>query len=158
WNIPEFDWSPDGKWIVYAANDNDFNKDVHIIAADGSGTPYNLSRHPFTESNPVWSPDGTMIAFAGRRASGDPGGNVAIVNLRLDDDEKTAYDRKLEKALDKMKGRPKTGDAKEPAAKQGGGGGVAIDFDRLHERVRRIDMQDGGATNLFWSPDSKKLA
>src|SRR5262249_36369093 len=26
WNPPEYDWSPDGKWLVYAVSDNDFNR------------------------------------------------------------------------------------------------------------------------------------
>ena len=162
WNAPEFDWSPDGKWLVYAVYDNDFNRDVFLLPADGSGTPYNLSRHPFTESDPAWSPDGKMVAFAGRRSTGDPGANIAIVYLRHEDDEKTPRDRKLEKALEKMKGRtagPKKGDAKdeakEPAKKPGA---VVIDFDRLHERVKRINLGTGSASALFWSPDSKKLA
>src|SRR4029079_14751256 len=55
WNPPELDWSPDGKWRVYAALDNDFNKDVFVMPADGSRKPFNLSRHPFTEGAPVWS-------------------------------------------------------------------------------------------------------
>ncbi len=162
WNVPDFDWSPDGKWLVYAVHDNDFNRDVFLLPADGSGKAYNLSRHPFTESDPVWSPDGTMIAFAGRRSTGDPGSNIAIVKLRLDDDEKTAHDRKLEKALDKMKGRTgpaQKGDGKdEPKGVVKKSTDVVIDFDRLHQRVRRIDLGDGAANRLFWSPDSKKLA
>ena len=35
---------------------------------------------------------------------------------------------------------------------------VAIDFDRIHERVRRIAIPDSTESGLFWSPDSKKLA
>ena len=166
WNTPDFDWSPDGKWIVYAVNDNDFNRDVFLLPSDGKGKPYNVSRHPFTESDPVWSPDGKMIAFAGRRASGETGANIAIVYLRHEDDERTPYDRKLEKALEKMKVRTapgKTpeagdakGDAKEPIKKKARE--VVIDFDRLHERVKRINLGTGSASALFWSPDSKKLA
>jgi tricorn protease len=166
WNAPDFDWSPDGKWLVYSVSDNDFNRDVFVRPADGSGQPYNVSRHPFTDSDVAWSPDGKMIAFAGRRSSGDPGANISIVHLRAEDDEKTAYDRKLEKALDKMKGRPAggkstDGDAgtdkpKLPDKKKTTE--VILDFERLHERVKRVNLGTGSATALFWSPDSKKLA
>ena len=105
WSGPDFDWSPDGKWFVYSKEDEDFNRDIWIMASDGTGKSFNVSRHPFSESGPAWSPDGKMIAFIGRRASGDPGANVCLVALRPEDDEKTARDRKVEKALDKMKGR-----------------------------------------------------
>ncbi|MCI0684704.1 MAG: S41 family peptidase [Gemmataceae bacterium] len=177
WNAPDFDWSPDGKWLVYSVYDNDFNRDVFIRAADDSGTPYNVSRHPFTDGNVAWSPDGKMIAFSGRRSSGDTGANISIVYLRTEDDEKTPYDRKLEKALEKMKGR--TSPAKSPAGGAGKGDAkgeakgdakgatkpaekkkadVVIDFDELHERVKRVNLGTGSATAVFWSPDSKKLA
>ena len=107
-----------------------------------------------------------MIAFAGRRSSGELGSNIAIVNLRLEDDEKTAHDRKLEKAIEKMKGRAAPGkmdsgeakgDPKESSKKKGTTE-VVIDFQRLHERVKRVNLVDGTANALFWSPDSKKLA
>lgn len=167
WNAPDFDWSPDGTWLVYSVYDNDFNRDVFIRSADGAGKPYNLSRHPFTDSDVAWSPDGKMIAFAGQRSSGEPGANVSIVYLRSEDDEKTAYDRKLEKALEKMKGRKSSG--KTPAVEEDAGKDkskpgkkkdtdVVIDFERLHERVKRINLGTGSATAVFWSPDSKKLA
>lgn len=158
WSGLDFDWSPDGKWFVISKQDEDFNRDVWIVASDPDAKfkPFNVSRHPFSESDPVWSPDGKMVAFTGRKASGDPGANVSIVWLKPEDDEKTARDRKLEKALDKMKGRGKgekgdPGKSAEPVA-------VAIDFDRLHERVKRISLGEGSANALFWSPDSRKLA
>jgi tricorn protease len=155
WSDPDYDWSPDGKWFVYTKLDEDFNRDIWLMPSDGKGKPFNVSRHPFSEYDPVWSPDGKMIAFAGRRASGEPGANVCIVKLQVDDDERTARDRKLEKALDKMKGRSGPGDAKAPPAKSSD---VVIDFDRLHERVKRVSLGEGFANTLFWSPDSKKLA
>ena len=98
WDGPDFDWSPDGKWLVLAKQDADFNRDIWLLQADGKGKPFNVSRHPFSEFNPVWSPDGKMLAFASRRASGESGSNVCLVWLNPEDDEKTARDRKLEKA------------------------------------------------------------
>ncbi len=117
WNQPEYAFSPDGKWVVYAVSDNDFNRDVWIHSVDGEREPYNLSRHPDNEGSPVWSPDGRMIAFAGRRY--DTEVDVYYVWLQNEDEEKIKRDRTLEKALEKMKGRKKA-KKEEPKAKQAG--------------------------------------
>jgi dipeptidyl aminopeptidase/acylaminoacyl peptidase len=58
-------WSPDGKWIVYQ---QDFGGgavfDLFAIPSDG-GTPMNLTNTPtISESNPLWAPDGTVLALA----------------------------------------------------------------------------------------------
>src|SRR5690606_9842234 len=31
WNAPSFDSSPDGEWIVFAAQDQNFNRDIYIV-------------------------------------------------------------------------------------------------------------------------------
>jgi tricorn protease len=168
WNAPDYDWSPDGKWFVCALFDAEFNRDVWILPADGSGRPVNVSRHPYLESNPVWSPDGKMIAFAGRRANGEPGADISFVWLNPEDAEQTARDRKVDKALSKMrterdpaefmkKVAPKDEKAKDTPPRQSGPN-VAIELERLHERVQRIVLKDGHADALFWSPTSRKLA
>ncbi len=101
WNSSQYDWSPDGKWVVYAVSDNDFNRDIWLRPIDGSQEPFNLSRHPDNEYEPRWSPDGKMIAFTGRRR--DQEVDVFYVYLRAEDDEKDSRARKLTKALEKMK-------------------------------------------------------
>jgi tricorn protease len=169
WDRPEFDWSPDGKWIVYARYDSDFNRDIWLLPLDGSRPPFNLSRSPRNEGSPVWSPDGKAIAFAGQRAG--PNSEVYFVWLRKDDEEKNQRDRILEKALEKMNrirqglrkpepapGKDEAGRADDPPLKKGAVPNVVIDFEGIHERIHRISVGDSGASNLFWSPDSKKLA
>jgi C-terminal processing protease CtpA/Prc/Tol biopolymer transport system component len=73
WDAPTFDWSPDGQWIVFAAQDLNFNRDIYVVPIDGSLEPFNISRHPDFEGSPRWSPDGRKIAFTGRRLNNEMG-------------------------------------------------------------------------------------
>ncbi len=176
WNQPDYDWAPDGTWIVYAVDDNNFNRDIWIVPADGSADAVNISRHPYDEYNPVWRPDGKLIAFVGQRL--DREADIFYVWLDEREYEKDQRDRTLEKAVKKMeegrkddgekdKNDQKKGDDPNAPDEEGRREGekkddelpkVVIDFDRIHERVRRIEIADGSPSNLFWSPDSKKLA
>ncbi len=102
-DAPEAVLSPDGRWVAYVQPDADFNHDVWILPLDLSRPPFNVSRHPDNESGPVWSPDGRMLAFTGRRWQEQT--DVCTVWLRESDDRRDARDRRLEKAVEKMKGR-----------------------------------------------------
>lgn len=182
----EYDWAPDGKWMVVAKEDTTFNRDVFIVPLDGSRAPFNLSRHPRNDTNPVWSPDGKIIAFVGQREKEEA--DIKYVYLTRDDNDRGSRDRLMEKAVEKMKNRNKSLGAAKMGASKGGagmglekgtpsGGGttpmggesgarpttrpkveVKIDFDGLEQRVAAIANPDVRETQLFWSPDSKKLA
>ena len=58
-------WSPDGKWIVVRGNE-DGSPGLFKIPADG-GKPIRLTTG--VALNPVWSPDGNIIAYAGPNVS-----------------------------------------------------------------------------------------
>jgi tricorn protease len=158
WNVPDIDFSPDGKWLVYAQSDNDFNRDVWLMPLDGSAKPLNVSRDPYNESDPVWSPDGRMLGYSGRRASGTGEVEISIVYLYPEDMEKDARDRALEKALEKMKRGRKPGTAKRGPGGKGKKDGP-FDLEDLHDRIRRVRLgNNSSVSSVFWSPDSKKLA
>lgn len=180
---PEWDFSPDGKWIVYSQDDTDFNRDVWVMPLDGSRKAFNLSRHPRSDGTPTWSPDGKVIAFVGERPSGDTRDvDIHYVFLRADDEERTSRDRTLERAIDKIKKTrtpprpgfpglptepkkgnvvdetPKKEEPKKEKPKKTASNEVVIDWDGLLERIRRVSVPNSRESNLFWSPDSKKLA
>ena len=72
WDMPTWDWSPDGRWLAIAAEDRDSNRDIWLAAADGGRAPVNLTLHPGFEGSPKWSPDGRWLVFSARRdASGE---------------------------------------------------------------------------------------
>jgi Tol biopolymer transport system component len=60
-------WSPDGKWIVTGGNDAS-GPGLFKIPIDG-GAPVRLFAGP--AFNPVWSPDGSLIVYAGANTSVD---------------------------------------------------------------------------------------
>jgi len=99
-NAPDYDWSPDGKWLVYAVSDSNFNRDIWVMPVDGSAKPYNLSRHPDNEYGPVWSPDGKIVAFTGRRR--DTEIDIYYIWLTKGDHEMSKRDRSIREALEKM--------------------------------------------------------
>src|SRR5262245_21363632 len=55
-------WSPDGKWIVTGGNDGTGGDGLFKIPVDGGGLPRLTTG---TATNPVWSPDGMLIAYTG---------------------------------------------------------------------------------------------
>jgi Tol biopolymer transport system component len=59
-------WSPDGRWVVIGGNDGK-GDGLFKIPADG-GAPERLVSG--FASNPVWSPDGMLIVYAGQQLAG----------------------------------------------------------------------------------------
>jgi TolB protein len=73
-----FSYSPDGRWLAVDA-DADPNKredDVWLISTGGE-EPRRLTDRPGREGNPVFSPDGSMIAYM---ASDESGRSLWVMN------------------------------------------------------------------------------
>ncbi len=76
--------------IAFTTN-RDGNQEIYVMTLEGSH-PINLTRHPGTDVDPAWSPDGRRIAFSSTRASNGNGFAVWVMNAdgtgqtRLTDD------------------------------------------------------------------------
>lgn len=111
--INGFDFSPDSKWLAYSSADNDFNSDIWIAKLDKSQPPTNVTRHPCNENDPMWSSDGTMLAFTGRRNDLEEI-DIYYVYLTESEEDTGSRDRKLKKTLEAFK------KSREQAAKKPG--------------------------------------
>src|SRR5439155_6602502 len=60
-------WSPDGKWIAFFGY-RDGGYDIWVVAPDGSHQ-HKLTWGPFDDREPIWSHDGTRLAFSSDRGN-----------------------------------------------------------------------------------------
>lgn len=73
YSVEDFEWSPDGRTIVFqhqpTPSPNDWTRsDISTVSVD-EGTLRSLVSSPAPEQNPRFSPDGTGIAFVGFETS-----------------------------------------------------------------------------------------
>ena len=83
------EWSPDGKWIVFASNrtpdGSRGNFHLYIMRPDGSDVRRLLENDGIVDdARPAWSPDGTMIAFNREFATGISASRIMILSLPAD--------------------------------------------------------------------------
>jgi len=76
--------SPDGKYVAVTIGDKAVDRDIHIVAVDGS-LDYTLIDFPGADWSPKWTPDGGKVIFASHR-SGQP----ALWSIKMKDGLKVA--------------------------------------------------------------------
>lgn len=145
WAAPDgLTWSPDSKWLAYSRPDLDFNHEVYIHPADNSQEPVNISKHPRPDTSPVWSPDGSKLAFLSSRNNGDD--DVWFTWLKKEDWQRTELDWEKSKAL---KDEEKTEDDSTETPE------VEIDFDGLYKRLQQVTSLPGNESDIAISEDGE---
>jgi tricorn protease len=184
---PQFDISPDSRWVAYSQSDDNFNRDIFIAPIDASEPAVNVSQHPDDDEWPAFSRDGKILAYIGRQVDDEP--DIYYVYLERELHEKSSRERKLEEALKKLaearkeEGKPEKAKEKSSSSDSSTNGKEAtkeeksegkdesegeekakkapeplkIDLDRIHERVRRIAIGGARERPLVWIADQKLL-
>jgi tricorn protease len=134
-------WSPDSRWLAYSMPDLDFNREIYIQTADTSQEPVNISKHPRPDTDPVWSPDGSKLAFISNRNNGDDDIWFAWLNRR--DWERTQLEWDKSEA-------PKIVSPEDTV-----GVNVDIDFDGLYKRLKQVTSMPGDESNIAISEDGQ---
>ncbi|WP_028567227.1 S41 family peptidase [Salisaeta longa] len=149
WSAPErVAWSPDSKWLAYARPNLNFNNDIFIHAADGSRAPVNVSQHPRGDYQPVWSPDGSKLAFVSERSGGSR--DVWFAWLTEEDWEKTKRD------WQELTEEKTEGDAAKDAADDTPPT-VEIDFEGLYERMVRVTALPANESSPVFTKDGDTI-
>ncbi len=146
-------WSPDSKWIAISRSNLGSLEDVYILAADGSGEPYNLSRSPMDDYSPYWTDDGERLAWATR----DDYGNIWLRYSWLTKEASLKSDDEWEDEEKAEKGK-KTDDEDsddEESDEEKKADPVTIEFDNLYNRRVTVTRLSGGYNPFNVSPDGK---
>lgn len=92
---PEYDISPDGKWIAVSANKTEppyerLDYDIFLLATDDSGEMRNITeQNPSYDGNPVFAPDGQSLIYTAQASTDFYADKRVLVRYDLDRDEHT---------------------------------------------------------------------
>ncbi|HEY6249900.1 MAG TPA: S41 family peptidase [Candidatus Angelobacter sp.] len=162
-NIVGAHFSPDGKWITFSKLDRDMRPHVYIISSTG-GTEHHVGNDDvlFSETTPVWTPDGKRLVFlAGLAQAGSAVQRQTFVQLysvSLTKEEKNPSDHGVDdeeqaqaaERLDRQRNAQARGEAPRPDVK--------IDFEGITRRSHQVTHMSDNILTVAVSPDSRLYA
>lgn len=161
-DITDYDWSPDSKWIVYTKYSDNTQDAVWIYSLDKEKA-FQLTNDMFIDSSPVFSTCGKYIFFLSDRSFNlnfssfefdyvfRESTNIYAVPLTeavppLFKDKNDQEEVKKEKAEKETKSKK---EAKKPSkTKEEKAPSVRINFERINERIISFPLKPGNYRNL----------
>jgi tricorn protease len=141
------EYSPDGRWLVYARSDLDEDSEVYLFEVE-SRREINVTQDPFRDYDGVLTPDGKHIVFRSGRDAGTAHLFVAsLTALSEDPDDPLVRGRD---AGDEDEGEGRRGGSEEEDAPPPP---VQVDPDGIRERAKQLTSGENGAGSYFLSAD-----
>jgi len=159
-------FSPDGKWLSYAKQDNLVRTHVWLKEL-ATGQEHQITSDQFQiAAGAKWTPDGKKLlliggvslpAMASQGFRGTPTQLYAISLTHIDKDPNDRDINTEEQAMAQL-------NAEQPAAGRGGRGGAAqnvevkIEWDGLDRRIKKLTSGTNAVSSVYPSPDSRTYA
>jgi len=145
WEVSDYQWSPDGRWIVYSKVDENMNSSIYVYGLEEKKIR-RLTDDRFDDSYPCFDPEGKRIYFLSLRnftPALDPFMDnnvnldmsyVYVIQLRAG--EKPPFDETGDVEDSK-------GEAREDTAKTDVPNPAAIDFEGIENRIFQVPIPPG---------------
>lgn len=153
-------WSPDGTRIAFVSW-RDGNQNIYVLDAlaalqtpteDNINYAYRLSPSEGNDYDPVWSPDGTQLAFVSQENITD---DIMLVNA----DGTNLRPLTLNRAADLSPEWSPTGEHIAFISQRDGGWNLYVmDSDAADDSARRLTQTELGMLEFSWSPDGQAIA
>lgn len=171
-----FDWSPDGAYLVCTTLGKEQNiGEVVLVDAQGKKAPVNLTQSGYDDNAPKWAASGAMMIWAssknGFKSHGSQGWQQDVYgmfftqeafdrfNLTREEFDamktKEAAEKKAEKADDKSADKAvekKDDKAAKPAKKP-----LEFDLANIEDRTVRLTLHSSNLADYILSPDGERL-
>jgi dipeptidyl aminopeptidase/acylaminoacyl peptidase len=137
----DYDVSPDGKELCFVSDSAreyglEFNSDLHTLKLEGDAEPKNITQdNPAADTNPVYSPDGSKIAFLRQMTKYFSGDRHRLMVF----DRETEKARELLLKFDRSCHNPRWPDAKRIAFEAENAGFHSIYFTNLDGKMPFTD-------------------
>ena len=156
------EYSADGNWLLFSRSDPDQNRDVFLFDVRAR-REQNISQSPFTDGNPLLTPDGRTVVFTSNRDGGTT--HLFAVSLqRLTEDPNDPVVRERLR-----RERPDSGESRGAGEggqnRQGAGAGgnapqaraIQIDLPGIEKRARQLTSGENGVGSTFLSRDGRTV-
>jgi len=172
-----YEWSPDGKWLaVQFLSPGRWSSEVGLVSAAGDQKVINVSQSGYEDEAPHWSRKGEVLYWRsdrqGLRSQANSGRQTDIYaaflthaawdRFRLDEaayDQLTAKegdndrDKQKDKGNEAAKEKPAKPEKEKPKLAEP----VAMDFERIEDRVARLSFSSSDLAAAALSSDGENL-
>lgn len=165
WEIRDFSFSPDSKWITYTDDGENRFSQIHLYSI-ADGKTYKITSEFFESSNPTWDPKGRYLYFISSRFFRGRTGNFEynyifedmdnIYGLILQEGELNPFSKyesdliTLDSNQESNK-KPKTRKSKKDQIEEDNS--IQINLDGLPDRIFEIPTANGRYWGLFATDD-----